>query len=241
MGRPPVGKAAMSGAERTRRYRDRLRHNKPVTKPARPDHAALVRELAQVKAELAQAKPLFEAELAQAKAQAMALVETELAQAKARIEELRQVTAGADMAALKAENTELRKQLAQAKARISDMGMEMAAQTQAFRDEVKRRAAKAKPKAEKPSLPPDEERDRQIKSLKTRVRNLTAELHHEREHAEKAQSQTGAMDFRTTSAIAKCLFPDQRHNATEADKDKACKLFTAWKADKDKARRAARS
>jgi hypothetical protein len=30
---------------------------------------------------------------------------------------------------------------------------------------------------------------------------------------------------------------DQRSNATEADLDMACKLFTAWKVDKDKARR----
>jgi len=34
MGRPPIGKQAMSGAERTRRYRAKLRHSAPVTKPA---------------------------------------------------------------------------------------------------------------------------------------------------------------------------------------------------------------
>ncbi len=29
------------------------------------------------------------------------------------------------------------------------------------------------------------------------------------------------MNFATQGAIAKCLHPDQRHNATEADKDNA--------------------
>jgi hypothetical protein len=36
-------------------------------------------------------------------------------------------------------------------------------------------------KIEKPPLPPDEGRERIIKGLKTRVRNLTAELHYTRE------------------------------------------------------------
>jgi hypothetical protein len=107
MGRPPIGKTAMTGAERVRRYRRKHGTDKPVTKravpvtkPTGPDHAALVRELAQLKAELAQAKPLFEAELAQAKAQAMALVETELAQGQAK--------AGADVTRLEAEIAALR-------------------------------------------------------------------------------------------------------------------------------------
>jgi hypothetical protein len=45
------------------------------------------------------------------------------------------------------------------------------------------------------------------------------------------------MSFATMSAIAKVVHPDTRRQATEADLDRACKLFTAWKADKDKARR----
>jgi hypothetical protein len=36
MGRPPIGKQAMSGAERTRQYRERLRRSEPVTKPSGP-------------------------------------------------------------------------------------------------------------------------------------------------------------------------------------------------------------
>jgi hypothetical protein len=35
MGRPPIGKEAMSDAERQRRHRARLRDSRPVTKPAR--------------------------------------------------------------------------------------------------------------------------------------------------------------------------------------------------------------
>jgi hypothetical protein len=55
MGRPPIGKKAMSGAERTRRYREKFRHDAPVTKPTHPD-AALAKRLAQAEAELARAK-----------------------------------------------------------------------------------------------------------------------------------------------------------------------------------------
>ena len=49
MGRPPIGKTAMTDAERMRRYR--LKHGtaKPVTKLADPDHAMLVKELAAAK------------------------------------------------------------------------------------------------------------------------------------------------------------------------------------------------
>ena len=53
MGRPSIGKVAMTGAERTRLYR--LKHSaaKPVTKPVTTlgtDAAALEQELAQAKA-----------------------------------------------------------------------------------------------------------------------------------------------------------------------------------------------
>ena len=58
MGRPPIGKVAMTHAERTRRWR--LRHGTPVTKQTSPDHATLVRELAQAKARIAE----LEADLA---------------------------------------------------------------------------------------------------------------------------------------------------------------------------------
>ena len=55
MGRPPIGKTAMTGAERVRRYRLKHGADKPVTeKPAGPGHAALVQELAQTKARIAE-------------------------------------------------------------------------------------------------------------------------------------------------------------------------------------------
>ena len=64
MGRKPIGKVAMTGSERVRRYRLKHAANRPVTKStspvtksASPDHtAALVKEIAQLKAELAQVK-----------------------------------------------------------------------------------------------------------------------------------------------------------------------------------------
>jgi hypothetical protein len=57
MGRPSIGKVAMTGAERTRLYR--LKHSaaKPVTKPVTTlgtDAAALEQELAQAKARIAE-------------------------------------------------------------------------------------------------------------------------------------------------------------------------------------------
>jgi hypothetical protein len=80
-----------------------------------------------------------------------------------------------------------------AKAQIAEMPKEILAQAQAFRDEVKRRAAK--PKAEKPPLPPDEERERKIKGLTTANRNLRQKIRHMEQHAEDVQSKTGGMDF----------------------------------------------
>jgi uncharacterized small protein (DUF1192 family) len=76
MGRPPIGKSAMTDAERMRRYR--LKHGKgkpvtkPVTKPAGPDHDVLVQELAQARARIADAAAeiaVLKAELARERKQ----------------------------------------------------------------------------------------------------------------------------------------------------------------------------
>jgi hypothetical protein len=67
MGRPPIGKVAMTGAERTRLYRLKHAADKPVTKvtkPADPDAAALKKELAQARARLAEAEQQRDAALA---------------------------------------------------------------------------------------------------------------------------------------------------------------------------------
>jgi hypothetical protein len=57
MGRPPIGKVAMTGAERTRLYRRRHGADKPVTKPVtKQASAAADAALAQARAELKQAK-----------------------------------------------------------------------------------------------------------------------------------------------------------------------------------------
>jgi hypothetical protein len=63
------------------------------------------------------------------------------------------------------------------------------------------RSRAAEPKPENPPLPPDEQRDKTIKGLKTRVRNLTAELHYTREWKEAANA-TG-MSFATKGTIMK--------------------------------------
>ena len=38
------------------------------------------------------------------------------------------------------------------------------------------------------------------------------------------------------NAILRCLHPDQRRNATDADKDEACRLYIEWKRDADNGR-----
>lgn len=51
MGRPPIGKVAMTSAERVARWREK---HGIVTKPAGPDHAALVKALAAARARIAE-------------------------------------------------------------------------------------------------------------------------------------------------------------------------------------------
>ena len=147
----------MSGAERTRRYREKFRHNEPVTKQAQPD-AALARELAA------------------------------------------------------------------AKARIAELEKEISGLQLHIRFGPKRRAAE--PKAAKPPLPPDEARDREIKALKTRVRNQQAELRHLREWSKTGAAEKGGMSFATHSKIAKALHPD--YQPTDAERNAGFKALTAW-------------
>jgi len=80
-------------------------------------------------------------------------------------------------------------------------------------------------------LPPDEARERTIKGLRTRVRNLEAAL-----------QMVAGMPRETQNAIFNALHPDRKLSAAEraAEQDKALKLFTAWKADKDRAVRRGR-
>jgi hypothetical protein len=121
------------------------------------------------------------------------------------------------------------KELAQVKAELERERTRAKIIEAALRNHERQQRASTPPKPAKPPLPPDEVRERQIKSLKTRVRNLVWELHASQEwHKRKAD---GSMSFQTMSAVAKCLHPESRQHVTEADKDKALKLFTAWKAD----------
>jgi hypothetical protein len=173
MGRPPIGKTAMTDAERMRRYR--LKHGtaKPVTKLADPDHAMLVKELAAAK-----------------------------------------VTIQAQAA-----------EIARLKAKLADgIGARFAQRPS---------KAKAKPTDQPPPIPGSEldKLQQQNKGLRTRVRNLTVELHHVHEHSSSKIARDGGMDFATKGAIAKCLQPQSRDNVTEADKDRACQLFNGFISD----------
>jgi hypothetical protein len=110
MGRPPIGKRAMSGAERVRRYRLKHGTDRPVTKPVtKPAIAgdAMAQELAQ------QAAVTLDAATA-----TINTLKKMLALAEARIAELEKAgtVAAAEIAALKAELRALRNQEGQAKA-----------------------------------------------------------------------------------------------------------------------------
>jgi hypothetical protein len=130
-----------------------------------------------------------------------------------------------------ADHAALAQELAAAKARIAELEEVEKAMLLGARAHVHERR-EAKPKVEKPPLPPDEERDRIIKGLRTRVRNLTAEL---QETVSWASQRLGIMSRETRIAIDKVLHPDNK--PSEADKDRACKGWNAWKNDYDKARR----
>jgi hypothetical protein len=154
-----------------------------------------------------------------------------LAQAQAKRGAEPQATASdgtAETAALKAENAAL-------KATIATLERQMFAPQQPR--EPARRAAK--PKVEKAPLPPDEVRERQIKSLTTRVRNLTGELRETRRWQEHEQETKGVMSYATMSAISKALHPD--HQLTEAEREvlrvEGLKKLNTWKADAAEARR----
>jgi hypothetical protein len=168
MPRKPIGNAAMTGAERLRRWRERKRAERgPTAETAGPSSQAL----------------------------------------------------------------------AEAQKRILDLEDENAALRGALAFEFKQRAATAKPKAEKPALPPDEVRERRIKALTTEVQNLRAKLRHMNKFYEEESSRKGVMPFSTTSLIATALHPDS--SPSDAEREKAFKAFSAWKADKNGAARRA--
>jgi chromosome segregation ATPase len=217
MGRPPIGKRAMTSTERVHRHRAKLRASKPA-----PEASASLEDAARWQAEIAAQQARIrelETELKHERERREA-AETKAAKAAPRDNKDEQIAA-------------LRNELAAAKARIEEMRRERVAFR--FGSESKRQEAKFK--TEKPPLPPDEERDRRIKALTTQNRNLRAEMRHMGEWHRSEMSKVGGMSFATQGALAKVLHPDTRKQATEAQIDEACRLFTAWKADKDKARR----
>ena len=212
VGRPPIGKRAMTGAERVRRYRLLHATDKPVTKPAatvtkQASTAALARitELEQLNAALV----------------------TELAHAKARIAELEARGKQPPPGPPPFPHPRTPEEWAALRLRVKQ-------------ERKAERAAKQAAKPVKPPLPPDEERDRKIKTLTTRVRNVTAELRHFKQYHEREMTERELMSRDTSNAVAMCLHPDQRRNATEADKDDAYKLFNAWKDDSNRAHRKGR-
>ena len=183
MSSPPIGKTAMTGAERVRRYRLKHGVDKPPPKPG-ADHAAATIDALQ----------------------------KELAAAKAQIAELT--------------NNEMLAVVAQVR----------------FRDE--RRAAK--PKVEKPPLPPDEERERIIKGLRTRVRNLVSELDATESTNNKIAMRKGYMPRTTRTAIDGCFNPIRgatrmRRHGTKRARGGTPGKTTATRSDAKPASRSSRS
>jgi len=140
----------------------------------------------------------------------------------------------AELTRLKDENTRLKDELKieRNRAKMLEDG---------FQNLRRQQRAERPPKATKPPLPPDEARERRIKALTTESRNLKAKLRVMAEHYREGLATAGGMPFATQSAIAKILHPDERKHWTRAELDTrlddACKKFTAWKADKDRAAR----
>jgi hypothetical protein len=182
MGRPPIGKVAMTNTERSRRYRAGLATKPHATKPATKSHAT---------------KP----------AEPATKLDPDIASLKARIAELEKER--------------------------DNRGLKLDYENAALRQEVARLEKLRKAKAEKPPLPPDEIREKQISALKTRVRNLQAQ------NADLLQ--VSGTNRQTMGLIAKVLHPDTRKNMTKAELDtaldEACRAFMAWKSDRDRARR----
>lgn len=126
----------------------------------------------------------------------------------------------------------LEAELAQAKAHITALEKFLADARKAI--SVARRQQPAAPKPVKTALPPDEERDRIIKGLKTRVRNLTAELRMAREWNEIAKNR--GMSFATRTTIMKAFHPDLPASEKAAAYDAALKAMTAWLASLSRGR-----
>ena len=215
MGRRPIGERAMTAAEKQRRYRER--HSQP--KPAQVDG-----EVERLRAENADLR----AKLAGALERKPAVDDGEVEHLKARIAELE-----VKLARKPADHAEVE----QLKARIKALEAYEIAVLKGEARLAFKRYEPAKPKAEKPPLPPDEVRDRRIKALTTEVRNLKAQLRASAQHYAEAIEKAGGMPRETRIAIDKCLHPDG--NASEADKGAAIRGWNAWKNTNDKAKRKA--
>ena len=119
----------------------------------------------------------------------------------------------------------LRAELASERERRSQAEAAMLAQAQ--RD-------KAAAKSTKPALPPDEVRERRIKALTTENTNLKRQIRAtvaEFDRRRKNLDMDRGLLNSTFRALSKCLHPDQRNNATDADKDQAFRLLTEWRSD----------
>jgi hypothetical protein len=190
MGRPPIGERAMTPAEKQRRYRARKFGNKPPTPAVAAE--AHIRELEEHIRKMTASFDAYSREMS------------------ARFSKLADETeqrALEDTARIRA----LEAQLVRERTRIKMLEGGLQAARRAERQRVE------SPKASKPPLPPDEARDRRIKALTTQNRNLRAELRHAKNYFDEEMAKKGGMNFKTLSAVARCLHPDTRDEVSDAE------------------------
>jgi hypothetical protein len=219
MGRPPIGKVAMTSTERVHRFRAKHRVAAPETKRETKPSAAPT--------------PALEARVAE--------LEAELARERQR----RREAAVGKAAKTAGQPPPLPKTLEEAARQWAEKRASPEFKIAALTDKLQHAQARiAKLESENALQDEIAKRDQRIKALTTQVQNLKAERRVTSEHYKDGLATAGGMSFKTQAAIAKALHSDR--SLTEAERkeerDTALKLFTAWKADKDKAvRRAARS
>jgi hypothetical protein len=210
MGRPPIGKTAMTAAERQRQRRERLRQAGQPAKPRpqsfRDSHHVTKQDAAALQARIAQ----LEAELARARrapapvSKRHPLDDDLITRLQAQVRRLE----AAHRAAAKAEPI----------APPVEHGGDAGAEIDVLRATLARR-------------------DATIRELRAEIRHVRKEIDtHDRGAAAdlKAQIRRITMSRAIYSKVINCLHPDQRDNATEADKNEACGLFTEWKRKQDK-------
>jgi seryl-tRNA synthetase len=193
MGRPPIGKRAMSGSERQRRYLDRLLQTAQGDTKLKSELAAAQARIQKLTSELAAAKAPGDGDTT---------LKAELAAAKARIAEL------------EAANTMLKAEIAAwagagrppPKSRLEEARAQATAERKAKRAaaaEARRAAAGVQEPPDVPTLLAENESiTQQLKAARTQIRNLKGQISY------TTRMQGAVFTPELEKAIRVCLHPD---------------------------------